>query len=100
MRHGWLMKGMPWEISCERQVPAFQFERLRGEFQTGPQIVAFQIGEFGQQVFKRVSCREILEHGLDRVPQVADGRFAVANLRINRDAGQKLIHVLNNNRIA
>jgi hypothetical protein len=31
---------------------------------------------------------------------VADGRFAVANLRINRDAGQKLIHVLNNNRIA
>jgi hypothetical protein len=26
----------PPRISCERQMPAFQLERLRGEFETGP----------------------------------------------------------------
>jgi hypothetical protein len=51
---------------------------LRGDFETGPQIVAFQIGEFSQQAFKRVARRQLFEHGLDRIPQVADGRFAVA----------------------
>ena len=57
---------------------AFKFERLRGKFQTRPQIIAFQIGEFSQQAFKRVARRQLFEHGLDRIPQVADGRFAVA----------------------
>jgi hypothetical protein len=31
---------------------------------------------------------------------MADGRFAVANLRINRDTGQKLAHFPNYNRTA
>jgi hypothetical protein len=65
---------------------------LSGEFDARPQIVAFQIREFSQQIFKRIACHDIFQQGIDRIPQVSNAWFAMANLRVNRDTGQKLVH--------
>ena len=74
------------ELSCKHEMLALEFERLGREVEAGPQIVALQIGKLLQEVLERVASGQILEHGLDRIAQKPNGRFPVANFRINRDA--------------
>jgi hypothetical protein len=60
---------------------------LGGEFKPSDQILTFQIGEFRKHVLKGVSRGRIFKDGLDRMPQIANHRFAMADIRINRHAG-------------
>ena len=65
---------------------ALELERSGREVETGAQVITFQIGELLQQVLERVAGCQIFEHGHDGIAQMSNGRFPVADVRINRDA--------------
>ncbi len=63
-------------------------EGLGREFQAGQQILAFQVGIFGEQILNRVASRQVLQHGLNRVTEAANDGLAVADVRADGDSRQ------------
>ena len=72
---------------------ASQLQRSFGELEASLQVFPLQVIKLRQNLFKRVAGGQVFKNRLDGIPQPTDGRFAVANLRVNSDARQQRIHI-------
>ena len=70
---------------------AFLAERAACKGEARQQVFPFEVGELLQQIFHRVTAREVFEHRLHGITQSADARLSVANFGIDRDACQQLV---------
>ena len=82
----------PPENSCYDEMLTLELERLSGKFDAGQQILALQIRKLGRNIVNEIAAGKIFQQRLDRIPETANGRFAVANCRVNRDARQQRVH--------
>jgi hypothetical protein len=51
-------------------MPALELERLGGELQARPQVIALEIGKLLQQILEGIPCGKVFEQGFDRITQV------------------------------
>lgn len=81
------------ETSCENHLLALKLKGLRGEFNASQKVFVFQIRKLSEYGLKGIAPSEVFKHRLDRIPQTANDRFAVANLRVDRNARKQRFHV-------
>ena len=77
-----LRSGRNWFDKLE----AFDLAQLHGKLEHREDVFTFQVFVIGKNVVDGHACAEPFEHVFDRVTQASNARFAVADVRIKRDA--------------
>jgi len=65
---------------------------MERKFQASQQIVALEIRKLEQNVLDRVALRQVLQHRIHRMAQIANARFPAADVRIDGDTASQSAH--------